>query len=85
MVKKIIPDSSIILFGSYAKGEETKDSDIDIAVVVDELKDDYLEVSAALFSLCRKVDTSIEPKLIIRKNNSSGFLESILKYGKLII
>ncbi len=74
----------IILYGSYAKGTENQKSDIDIAVVIDELNGDYLELSARLYSLCREVNTDIEPKLIVKKDNRSGFLESILKYGKVL-
>ena len=84
LVKKNIPVNMIILYGSYAKGTEHKDSDIDIAVVVNELDGDFLDMSARLYSLCREVDTDIEPKLIVKKDNRSGFLESILKYGKII-
>lgn len=84
LVKEKLNVSMIVLYGSYAKGIEQKDSDIDIAIVVDELNGDFLDVNAGLFSLCRQVDTGIEPKLIVRKNNRSGFLESILKYGKVI-
>jgi uncharacterized protein len=84
LVRKLMPVSMIILYGSYAKGLERKDSDIDIAIVIDELRGDFLEMNAQLFALCREVDTNIEPKLIIRKDNRSGFLESILEYGKII-
>ncbi len=84
LVRRSLPVSAIVLYGSYARGEERKDSDIDIAVVVDELQEDFLDANARLFALCRKVDVAIEPKLIVRKNNVSGFLESILKYGKVI-
>ncbi len=84
LVRQEIPVNMIILYGSYANGRERPDSDIDIAVVVDELDGDYLETSANLFSLCREVDTKIEPKLVVKKNNRSGFLDSILKNGKII-
>jgi uncharacterized protein len=84
LVRETLPVSMIILYGSYARGEERKDSDIDVAVVLDELEEDYLKTATKLVSLCRKVDFSIEPKLIVRKGNRSGFLESILKYGKII-
>lgn len=84
LVKQLLPVNMIVLYGSYAKGTERIDSDIDIAVVLDEFDGDYLDASAKLYSLCRQVDFNIEPKLIIRKNNRSGFLESILKYGKII-
>lgn len=84
LVAEQFPVSMIVLYGSYAKGEEQKDSDIDIAVIMEEIHGDFLDINARLFSLCRQVDTSIEPKLIVKKNNRSGFLESILKYGKTI-
>ena len=80
-VKKYIPVKKIILYGSYAKGKEWRESDIDVAVVVDEIKGKFLEVSAHLFTLTRGIDSSIEPKLINEKYTKSGFLESILKYG----
>lgn len=84
LVRQNLHVNMIILYGSYAQGTEHKDSDIDIAVVVDELDGDFLDVSARLFSLCREVNTDIEPKLIVKKNNRSGFLENILKYGKIL-
>lgn len=84
LVRKKMPVEMIVLYGSYAKGNEQADSDIDIAVVVDEVRGDFIDVNAELFSICREVDTRIEPKLIISKNNRSGFLESILKYGKVL-
>ena len=84
LVKKYIPVDMIILYGSHAKGTQHKNSDIDIAVIIDELEQDYLDVNAHLFALSRQIDTNIEPKLIIRKENRSGFLESILKDAKII-
>ncbi len=84
LVVDVIPVSMIVLYGSYAKGMERKDSDIDVAVVVDDLNGDFLETSARLFSLCRLVDSNIEPKLVVKRNNRSGFLESIMKYGRVI-
>lgn len=84
LVKKEMPVKMIILFGSYARGSENRASDIDIAVVVDRLQDDYLEQSARLFHLIRGIDTRIEPVLLISGGDKSGFLSSILNYGKII-
>lgn len=84
LVKNILPVEMIILYGSYARGNQNSNSDIDIAVVLNELEGNFLDISAQLFSLTRKVNTDIEPKLIIKKDNKSGFLENILKYGKII-
>jgi len=36
-IKSVHPDCTIILFGSYAKGEQHEDSDLDICVLVPEL------------------------------------------------
>ena len=44
-----------ILYGSYAKGNWRKESDIDIAVIVTTIGDDYLEVVAMLYKLRRNI------------------------------
>ena len=83
-VKKYLPVSMIVLYGSHVKGTATKSSDIDIAVVVDKFSGDYLKISSDLFGLVRSVNKRIEPVLLCRKNDRSGFLENIMKNGKII-
>jgi uncharacterized protein len=83
-VKNYLPVDMIVLYGSYARGTAKKTSDIDIAVVVDRFKGDYLKVSSELFGLVRNVNKRIEPVLLCRSKDKSGFLDSILKYGKVI-
>ena len=83
-VRNYLPVEMIILYGSYARGTAKKTSDIDIAVVVDKFKGDYLKVSTDLFGLVRSVNKRIEPVLFCRSKDKSGFLDSILKYGKVI-
>ena len=83
-VKAHFPVRMVILYGSYAKGTFTKLSDIDIAVVVDKIGRDYLKISADLFNLVREVNKRIEPILLSPSQDRSGFLESIIKYGKII-
>lgn len=48
------------LFGSYAKGNEHADSDIDIAIVVGKM-DDFFSVQMQLMRLRRTIDLRIEP------------------------
>ena len=36
-IKSVHPDCTVILFGSYARGEQSEDSDFDICVLVREL------------------------------------------------
>jgi len=52
-VRRILTVRGIYLYGSYARGTAGKDSDIDIAVVVDEMPEDYLGTLALLWKLTR--------------------------------
>jgi len=79
-----MPVSMVVLYGSHARGTAKKDSDIDIAVVVDKFRGDYLKTSAELFNLVRSVNKRIEPVLLCSENDKSGFLENVLKHGKII-
>jgi len=69
------------LFGSYAKGTFNENSDIDVAIVVDNLRGDFFEVNPLLWKLRRQIDDRIEPVLIEKEHDDSGFLEEIEKYG----
>ncbi|MHC4678043.1 MAG: nucleotidyltransferase domain-containing protein [Planctomycetota bacterium] len=83
-VKNLMPVSMVILYGSHAKGTAEEYSDIDIAVVVDKLHGDYLKTSAELFGLVRTLNKRIEPVLVCRDHDKSGFLKDLLKHGKII-
>ncbi|MDR2206212.1 MAG: nucleotidyltransferase domain-containing protein [Flavobacteriaceae bacterium] len=71
------------LYGSYAKNQAQKDSDIDIALVVNSLDDNYnfFETEPILWTLTRKIDTRIEPVLIARDTDYAGFLDEIKSTG----
>lgn len=47
-INRVIPDAKIYLFGSYAKGEENEDSDIDLCVVAPNFDEHRLDVIYAL-------------------------------------
>ncbi len=79
-----MPVSMVILYGSYARGTARENSDIDIAVLVDRFRGDYLKTSAELFNLVSTVNKRIEPVLLCRENDKSGFLENLLKRSKII-
>ena len=74
----------VILFGSYAKGNATDASDIDVAVVTGARAGDWLEASAQLFRLRRDIDLAIEPVLVDSTTDRSGFLEEIRRTGELV-
>ena len=81
LINKHFDTEKIILFGSYAKGNWHKDSDIDIAVIVDNITDDFLSISTMLNKLTRNIDYRIEPVLLEKDDDRSGFLSTILLYG----
>lgn len=74
----------VILYGSYSRGSARKDSDIDVAVVLSRIDEDFLMAEAKLFRLRREIDARIEPVLLEESNDKSGFLEEILKTGEVI-
>jgi predicted nucleotidyltransferase len=70
------------LFGSYAKGTQREESDIDIAVVLGNMHD-FFEVQMLLMRLRRKIDLRIEPHPIKEQdfNNSNPFAYEITTTG----
>lgn len=55
-----IPVEHVILFGSYAKGEAGKDSDIDLCVVSKSFGKDRLKEIGILLKFAARVDGRIE-------------------------
>ena len=74
--------SSAYLFGSYAKGTEHLESDIDIAFIFNELTDE-IDMQVELMKLRRRFDLRIEPHLFAQNDlkDSNPFLEEILNTG----
>ena len=85
LVRRFLPLQKAVLFGSYAIGSPDSYSDIDVGLFVDEIDDDhYLDTLAALQSLCRKIDLSIEPHLFILGEDRTGFANWVEKTGRVI-
>jgi len=72
---------SIILYGSQVKGTSTESSDIDIAVIVDDIPGDYLDSVALLWRLSRKINADIEPVLLTAADSDSGFFHTVRETG----
>ncbi|MCX6162767.1 MAG: nucleotidyltransferase domain-containing protein [Ignavibacteriae bacterium] len=77
----VIDAEQIILFGSFARGTNHLYSDIDIALVMKNNKYDFFETYAKLSEICRGIDTRIEPIILEKDKDFSGFLEMIYKEG----
>jgi predicted nucleotidyltransferase len=81
LLKETFEVKEMYLFGSYAVGKFHKDSDIDVAIVVDKIKGDYFEYTPILWRLRRAIDIRIEPLLFEDGVDDSGFLSTIKKEG----
>ncbi len=74
---------AIILFGSYAKGTENADSDIDIAIISSDFSD-IIDDGAKLIGLTWKIDTRIEPHPITTEDYekiSNPFVKEVIDTG----
>jgi predicted nucleotidyltransferase len=78
-IKGIISFKEIILFGSYAKGTNHKDSDIDIALVIGNINYDYFDVYKQIIKKGYEIDNRIEPVILRKDKDFSGLLEMIQK------
>lgn len=56
-----IPVSDAILFGSWAKGTATDNSDIDVCIVSPQLGKDWVSEVVSLRQLALDIDSRIEP------------------------
>lgn len=74
----------VVLYGSYAKGNPQENSDIDVAVIVNSINQDFFTYAPLLWKLRRDIDDRIEPILIEKYHDESGFLSEILKTGLII-
>jgi len=83
-VRKEMSPAAIVLFGSYMNGNPHEDSDIDVGVVFDGFTGDWLKTAARLWKLCRGISLDIEPHLLDRQNDKSGFVAHVLKTGQII-
>ena len=75
---------SIIVFGSYARGESKEESDIDVLIIGDIKLDDVIDVAYPIFL---KYGVYISPIVMSRgyfemlKAEKTGFIENVLKEG----
>lgn len=74
----------VILFGSYAKGTQRLDSDIDLAIISPDFKEEDCTKNMTLL-LCKanllKVDIQTIPFSIEEYNEPKGIMEEILDTG----
>ncbi|MDR0861190.1 MAG: nucleotidyltransferase domain-containing protein [Oscillospiraceae bacterium] len=83
-VLKSMNPASIVLFGSYANGTPTEESDIDVAVIFNQFSGDKWGASSLLWKMTVDIDDRIEPVLLESSNDPSGFVDEVLRTGRVI-
>ena len=75
--------SNAWLFGSYAKGNQHKDSDIDIAIVINDNSPIPFEMEVKLMTCRKGEETLIEPHVFSKSDfdRSSPLVDQIINYG----
>lgn len=83
--QKLKPEK-VYIFGSYAKNVQKPDSDIDVAIVFNQMND-RLEMQLNLMKWRRNFDLSIEPHpfLLSEFNKNNPFVYEILTTGLYLI
>lgn len=83
-LKKQIPVEKVILFGSYARGTYTEDSDIDVAVF-SQAFESMSRVDGLTFLLMQaleyKIDIQPQPYTMKDYTEHAGMVDEILKTG----
>lgn len=88
-IKSIVPNAIIILYGSYARGEEEVESDIDILILLDKDKvtwNDEKKVKYPLYDIEFDIGKIISPLVLSKKDwetrhHITPFYENIINEG----
>jgi len=75
--------TAVYLYGSYSKGTQRPDSDIDVAVVVPKMEGDWFSTVPGLWTASRKIHELIEP-VLLEECHPSPLLEDIKKTGLIV-
>lgn len=70
-VAKFEPDATVILYGSYARGDNRKDSDVDLLILLerDEVtREDEIKIKYPLYDIEFELGQIISPLVLSRKD-----------------
>ena len=73
-------EPKVYMYGSYSKGYPKPESDIDVAVIVPHIEEDWLTISTDLWLDVDKVNILIEP-VLLEENQHSPLYDDIMRTG----
>jgi len=88
-IRETEPDAEVILYGSYARGEETEESDIDLLILLDKdevsFKDEK-KISWPLYDIEFETGFIISPYVVGKKkwhtkHSITPFYDNVMKEG----
>lgn len=90
LIREKYPVKGVFLFGSHAKGNARKDSDIDVAVILDYRNhNNRIDITAKLYHEASKIDFAIEPKCVFwdeyKQHEKASILGEIIRTGIKIV
>ena len=81
---KLFPEAKTYLFGSHAKGNQRDDSDIDVAVILPHLSENYLWNDVPrLWRLTGDINPDIEP-VMLELDEDTPLYREVITHGILI-
>lgn len=91
-VNKINPKASLILFGSYARGDFHEQSDLDLLVLIDKeeiSREDQKRIKYPLYDIEFETGTIISPIVFTKKDwenkhRKTPFYENVSKEGQVL-
>ena len=89
ILNKSVPDAKVILYGSFARGDNNKDSDLDLLILLDNEKITHeleKEVKYPLYDIEFDTGQIISPLVLTKKDwetkhKITPFYENVLKEG----
>ena len=79
-ISHLFDSAEVYLYGSYSKGTARPESDIDVAVIVPHLNNDWLKLSTRLWMIAPKVNLNIEP-VLMEENEPSPLYADVMRTG----
>jgi predicted nucleotidyltransferase len=88
-VKQVFPIDKVYLYGSYAKGTQRWDSDVDLCFFLNVNTGQSVDIGIKLLGMTRKYDPRIciEPRVfpVSELNNDNPFVKEVVRTGYEIV